>query len=96
MHDTVDRQYSKECVRESKYSIFKRHKVLISGTAQFCYILQDVVMLMSRDLSLMFTFLSLIVVTDKIIFSNRALPVLYGDVRTIFQMTFIPSQFLFG
>jgi hypothetical protein len=84
MHNTVDRQRSKNSVRESKYSILKCHIGLISGTAQIYYILPEAVIFISSYLSMRFPFLSLIVVSDKTICSSRTLPVLYSDVRAIF------------
>jgi hypothetical protein len=81
MHNTVDRQHNKNSVRESKCSIFKCHIGLISRTAQIYCILPEAVIVMSSYLSLRFPFLSLIAVSDKIICSIRALPVLYSDVR---------------
>ena len=79
MHNTADRQCSKHSVRESKYSIFKCHICLISGTAQLHCILPEAVIFMSSYLS-RFPFLSFIAVSDKIILSSSALPVLYSDV----------------
>jgi hypothetical protein len=74
MHNTVDRQCSKNFVGESKYSIFECHICLISGTAQLYYFLPEAVMLMSSYLS-RFPFLCLVVVSDMVIISSRALPV---------------------
>ena len=79
MHNTVDRQCSKNSVRERKYCSFKCHTCLISGTTQLYYILPEAVILMSSYL-LRFPFLCLIVTREKIILSSKTLPVVYSDV----------------
>jgi hypothetical protein len=78
-HNTVDWQRSKNSVTESKCSIFKCPICFISDTAQLYCILPKAVIFMSSYLS-RFPFLSLTVVSDKIILSSRALPVFYSDV----------------
>ena len=82
-HNTVDRQCSKNFVRESKYSVFKCHICSTSDNAQLQCILPEAVIFMSSDLS-RFPFVSLTVVGDMIILSSRALPFLYTDVRSLF------------
>jgi len=91
MHNTVDRQCSKNSVRESKYCISKCHTCLISSTAQLHYILPEAVILMSSYL-LRSLFLSLIEASDNIILSSRALPVLYRDVWDHFLNDFHSSS----